>query len=96
MKVRTKRFILSVLIAECIVFGYAYFFGNHGLRVILTFCKENEQKEAHIIQLNDEIAQLVSAIDEWDKYPFYKEKFAREQLQMAAPGDELYLIDSKD
>ena len=43
------------------------------------------------MQLKNEIAQLEKEMYAWQTDDFYKEKIAREQLQMARKGDELVL-----
>jgi hypothetical protein len=42
--------------------------------------------------MKDEIEQLEQEIYAWQTDDFYKEKVAREQLQMARKGDELFYI----
>ena len=96
MKDRTKRFILFILVVESVVLVAVYFFGDYGLPIIVNFSHENKELEQENSRLSDEIAQLNLDLDALANYPFYKEKIAREQLQMAALHDELYLIDSKE
>ncbi len=51
---------------------------------------ENFLIEAEIDQLKKLIEKLEIGIKEWQKYEFYKEKIAREELQMAREGDYIY------
>ena len=80
------------LLGEMAAFGYFYMAGKNGLqslhkqRGIVVDLKKN------ITHLNDEVAHLQQEINVWQSDDFYKEKIAREQLQMARKGDELFYI----
>ena len=45
-------------------------------------------------QLQQEVKTIQEDIDLWKTDDFYKEKIAREQLQMARKGDKLFYIKS--
>ena len=46
-----------------------------------------------IADVEKDLARLRSEISDWEVYPWYKERMAREELQMAYPGEEIFLID---
>jgi cell division protein FtsB len=48
--------------------------------------------EQDILVLKKEVQDLQEELVAWQTDPFYKEKVAREQLQMARPGEELFYI----
>ena len=79
-------------IVEIVIFVGIYFFSAQGLRVLQGMEKENEQVYQKITYLEKEIAVLEEEITEWERSSFYKEKIAREQLQMAKQGDEVYFL----
>jgi len=81
-----------LLIAEGCVFMYVYLHGNNGLYVLQQLCNENKQLEQKIDQLSQQVMQLEHEITEWEINDFYKEKVAREQLQMSHKDDEIYYI----
>ena len=80
------------LVVEMFAFGYVYVCGKNGLqslhkhKIAVTDLKKN------IVQLDQEVALLENEIHVWQSDDFYKEKVAREQLQMARRGDELFYI----
>jgi cell division protein FtsB len=80
------------LLAEIVVFGYVYVWGVDGLCTYHEICAENASLEREIIGLKDELRSLEEQLDAWQSDPFYKEKVAREQLQMACVGEELFYI----
>ena len=56
--------------------------------------KERVALEMQLKQLQKEIDALEEEIYVWQTDDFYKEKIAREQLQMARKGDKLFYIGS--
>lgn len=89
----TKRHMLRVFfMLEILVFVGIYFFSARGLRVLQTMQKENEQIEKQIVNVENEITVLETEVTEWENNAFYKEKIAREELQMAKKGDEVYFL----
>lgn len=81
-----------LLLLEMAVFGHIYFFGNNGIKVLQEQKNGVIELKHAITQLDDEVAQLEKEIYAWQTDDFYKEKVAREQLQMARKGDELFYI----
>lgn len=91
--IRIKKMLMKVLlVCEMAVFGHIYFFGSNGITSLQAQKKVVEDLKSDIMILNGEIAQLEKEIFAWQTDDFYKEKVAREQLQMARKGDELFYI----
>ena len=80
------------LLAEMLAFAHIYFFGNNGIQALQQQKNVVEDLKKDIIELNKEVEQLEKEIYAWNTNDFYKEKVAREQLQMARKGDELFYI----
>lgn len=91
--VHLKRiFMKIVLCVEMVLFGYVYFFGINGIAALQNQKLNVATLQKNIMLLNDEIARLKNEIYAWQTDDFYKEKVAREQLQMARKGDELFYV----
>ena len=65
--------------------------GKYGLRAYQAVAAEKEQIEKAIDMLNHEIELYQHEIHSWQNYPFYKEKAAREQLQMCYADEIIYV-----
>jgi len=87
-----QRLLQLVLVAEGCLFIYVYLYGGNGFYALQELCNENKQLEQKIEQITEEIVQLEDEITEWGMNDFYKEKVAREQLQMSHKDDEIYYI----
>ena len=53
---------------------------------------ENKKLAESVERLTEEIKKLEDETQKWESNPFYREKVAREQLQMARPTDEVYYV----
>lgn len=80
------------LAVELCLCCYCYIWGKNGLIGIFYKRQENAAFEHKITALEDEIVQLEQEIIRWQTNDFYKEKIAREQLQMARADDEIFYI----
>lgn len=88
-----KRMLLRFfLVFEVFLFGYIYLFGKNGLQELQVLRSEAMQLDQEVQQLAKEIEGLEAKIVAWEENDFYKEKIAREQLQMARKNDEIYYI----
>jgi cell division protein FtsB len=91
--VRMKKMLMKVLlVCEMAAFGHIYFFGSNGIASLQVQKRVVEDLKKDILVLDGEIAQLEKEMYAWQTDDFYKEKVAREQLQMARKGDELFYI----
>ncbi|EKD23220.1 MAG: hypothetical protein ACD_82C00195G0002 [uncultured bacterium] len=91
-KINKKTVLRQLFILEILIFIGVYFFGNDGYRRISEIDEENQKLCMEVFVLKGEIEKIEKEIQEWQATDFYKEKFARERLQMAKQGDEIYFI----
>ena len=87
-----KIFVRFLLCVEMCVFGYMYLYGKNGLHILQQQKKTLLVLEGEVAQLQKETLLLENDIHVWQTNDFYKEKIAREQLQMARKGDKLFYI----
>jgi len=93
MKIK-KIVVRCILCVQMGVLVYLYFFEKNGLQMLSVQKKERVALEMQLKQLQKEIDALEEEIYVWQTDDFYKEKIAREQLQMARKGDKLFYIGS--
>lgn len=90
---RLKQIAIRLfLLSEMAVFGYVYMYGKNGFATLQVQKRVVEQVQKNVEQLKKEIAIIEEEIVAWQTDDFYKEKVAREQLQMARKGDEIFYI----
>lgn len=77
---------------ESLLFIWTYLFGIQGIHVIIKTKKENKLLEMEIESLQKDISDLELKIFKWNTNPFFKEKYARQQLQMTRKDDTVYFI----
>lgn len=91
--IKSKGLILRFVLAlELFIFGTVYFWGVDGLGRYQAVCGQNKKLEGELRVLQQELKDLEEQIGAWSKDPFFKEKIAREQLQMACVDDEVLFI----
>ena len=91
--IRVKKAVMRLfLVAEMMAFGYVYVYGKNGLQLLRKQKHVVSELKENIVQLDGEVASLEKEMYVWQSDDFYKEKIAREQLQMARKGDELFYI----
>ncbi len=95
MKPLTYKLLKLFLLVECVLCALFYFLGDQGFPALLQLKKENQAIVEEIAALQREITQLSREIDDWHTYPYYKEKIAREQLQMMSKmkNETVYIFD---
>lgn len=86
-----RIFLRMFFVGELFVFGWLYMYGTHGIAALEQLEKENREVGEKIHHVQQEIDALHTTIIAWQNEPFYKEKMAREDLQMAA-NDEIVFI----
>ena len=90
---RYKKMVVPVLLGiELIAFFGNFLLADNGLRAINALKEENRQLSMHIDVLKKELFNLEEEILLRHKYPFYKEKIAREQLHMARKNETIYYL----
>lgn len=90
-----KKLFWGLLLAELVAIVIFYTSGNNGIVATMLLTKETQKIKNEIQLLEQEIVQLQDRLTAWHTCPFYKEKVAREQLQMARHDDEVYYIINK-
>ncbi len=90
---RPKSYLSRLfLYAEICIFFGVYFFGVDGILTLHSLQNDNVKLENEITQLQSEISSLQRDITAWESDPFFKEKVARELLQMARQSEEIFFI----
>ena len=88
-----KQKLLRIFFAfEITVFVAIYIFGAQGLRATRVIARECSSVEQTIARVRTEIKALKTEIVACESDALYKERIARELLQMARVGDTVYFI----
>ena len=93
MILNKRLFIRFFLLAEVIVALYWYCSGSHGLYAMRAVLEQHRLLEIQIEHAQSEVDELKNKIDAWQQSDFYKEKIAREQLQMARPEEQVFVLE---
>jgi hypothetical protein len=89
----SKKIVLRVfLIGEIVFFVTMYLVSPDGLTALQNRKLENKRLVQLVDVLGEEIKKMEQEVKQWEQNPFYQEKIAREQLQMARPTDEVYYV----
>ena len=90
---KTKQIVMrTILMVEMVVFVHLYIFGKNGLQLLQVQKKQLQELQATAQTLHNDVELLEQEIFAWETNDFYKEKIAREQLQMARKDDKLFYI----
>lgn len=88
-----KRKVVGLLFcAEVCVFTYFYVCGAHGLRAYWQMREDNTAFETELVASRAQLALQERELERRKTQPFYKEKIAREQLQMARDNEQIYYL----
>ncbi len=91
--VQYKKLLLRVFFGiEITLFIGMYLGGSRGLSALQALKKENQVVAQQVVALEGELQTLEGECARWEHDPFYKEKWARAQLQMARSDDEVYFL----
>jgi len=89
---KSSQLIIRLFLCfEVGLYALCYVTGAHGMKKIHELWAENAAFAQTIKRLNNERECLRCEINDWQHYPWYREKIAREELQLAYPHDELFL-----
>jgi len=89
----SKKSVLRIFFGvELAVFAGIYVLGAQGISALWNMGQENQLLITEIAALKNEVEQLDKELIAWNNHDFYKEKIAREELQMARAHDEVYFI----
>lgn len=83
------RFAFAI---ELALFTGYYLIGTNGIVALVSMSKEIKNAQCEVSLLKDEVQHLQQHIALQKKHPFFKEKIAREQLQMAHENEEIYVL----
>jgi len=92
MRIYKKTLVKIFFAVEVVVFIGVYLYGGNGLQNLTRLQDENVKLESEIVELKTEVASLEQALSGWKSDDYVKEKFARENLQMAKEGDRIYFL----
>jgi len=93
LKIYKRTIVRLFFTLEVIVFVGVYLFGGSGLQYLRVLRNENEKLKNEIVKLEADVKSIELQIASWQSDDFYKEKIAREKLQMAKKGDEIYFVE---
>lgn len=85
-----KILIFTLLLAEVVIFGLVYLFGNHGIKQLRAMQKENQDLQLEVDNLKLDLARLEEQLSLWESDAFYKEKIARERLHLSRSNEQVY------
>ncbi|HVX00859.1 MAG TPA: septum formation initiator family protein [Candidatus Babeliaceae bacterium] len=88
-KTISLKSFLGLMAIEMLVLAYWYF-NSELYRELQELYSEINQQDLAIKNTQKQIEILKGEIDDWQKYPYYREKIVRENLQLAHPSEELY------
>ncbi len=88
-----KKLLLRLFFTtEILLFGWFYYYGVRGVVAVQELKTENDEIAVQVASLQTEIGAVDAQIIAWNTDDYFTEKIAREQLQMAREGDEIYVI----
>lgn len=91
--IENKQIIIRALFAlEMCICLWVYLFGVHGWYRLIELRNECQSMRQTIARKQQEIEAVQEQITAWNTHSFYKEKMAREQLQMARKNDLIYYL----
>jgi cell division protein FtsB len=88
-----KNIIALSLFGIILAIGLGYtIFGKREIIAYYSLKKEIDLEKAQIQELENEIAHIQAKIDNWKDDEFHTEKFARQDLQMGKPDEQVYVL----
>lgn len=91
-----KKIVRSLVCLQLVAYAGFYYYGDQGLRQINQMKMANVGAGQRAAAVEQEIATYEHELAQWNDSAFYKEKMAREQLQMARSTDIVfYLTDTR-
>lgn len=83
-----QRSLFFATLAVCL---YFIFFGHQGVLKYYQLAKENDHEKKQLVTLEKKNNQLLDKIAQWKQNDFNKEKFVRQELQMAKPNEMVFV-----
>ena len=88
-----KTMVGAFFCIEIFVFIFLHTFGTHGIQALQYLVQESDALREKNAQIRKDIEQLEYVCENHEYALFYKEKIARERLQMAHQDDVVYYVD---
>ena len=92
MKELKKKLFRVFFCAEVLVFVLLYWFGTQGMQTLRQLRYGNKLLAQQVAEAEQELVTLEEYIVHCEQNNFYKEKIAREQLQMARADETIYYV----
>lgn len=92
MTYKKKYLFYLVITAEIIIYFYFYVAGSQGIYLLYEKRSHNRILQEQLERQCCDNNRLSKEVVAWQQNDFLKEKIAREDLQMAYPGDEVYYV----
>lgn len=92
MKVSKPQMARIFFGLESLIFFGFYFVGSNGWLSLCNLKGDIVHLNEEMVILKQEICQLKTDFELQQNHPFFQEKIAREQLQMARANEEIYLL----
>ena len=90
----TKQLVARLfLCGEIVLLIVFYWWGLQDRVYYRQLCHDNECLEKERLIILAEIVGLQKQVVLWQRSPFFKEKIAREKLQMARKNDHIYYVE---
>ena len=90
---KKKNVILLLLFGLIFSLGLGYIvFGKRGIIAYYKLKHEIDLEKQQIQALEQEIKHIQAKIDLWQSDEFHAEKFARQDLQMGKPDEQVYVL----
>lgn len=77
---------------EIIAFAAIYWYGAHGVQTLSQLRLQAHELETNVKLLQQKADSIEHELAAWNTHSFYKEKVAREQLQLAREGDIIFYM----
>lgn len=84
--------LVVLLIIESVLFGYWFVTGTNGVRAIVALKQQQKELAVLVEQEIRDLTTLELANTDFVRYPYYKEKIARERLLLARPQEDIYFF----
>lgn len=85
----TLLLFFGTILSACL--GYIVF-GNRGIIAYYKLKHDIDLEKQQIQALEQEIKHIQSKINDWQSDEFHAEKFARQELQMGKPDEQVYVL----
>lgn len=92
MALTKQRMLRYIFITELLIWGGFYGFGRQGVRALWQIRTDNAALESAIEQSRNQLAYCKRELVRWKTLTFYKEKMAREDLQMARSNETIFYL----